>query len=113
MYRNARIGNRTVRILSSSAKAWYEESVLIANAWRKRTKWITSESKTIVHLWYFFPDHRKRDTHNTLKLLLDCLQDAQIYIDDRYAMPRIMDYEVDKHNPRVEIQFEIVKEVVT
>lgn len=113
MYRNARIGNRTIRILSPAAKAWYEESILVASIWRKKQKWTTAQNKTIVYLWYYFPDKRKRDTHNTIKLLLDCLQDALIFTDDRYAIPRIMDYEIDKLSPRVEIEFEIVKEQMT
>jgi len=41
---------------------------------------------------------------------MDALEDAGIYVDDRWALPRIMDFEVDKANPRVEMEFEIVEE---
>lgn len=110
MYINGRIGHRLSRILSQSAKMWLEESTLRANVWRNQEGWQTSHYKTIVRLWYYFPDHRRRDTHNTLKILLDCLQAAQIYTDDKYAMPHIMDYQIDKERPRVEIEFERVTE---
>lgn len=108
MYINGRIGHRLSRILSKSAKMWVDESVLRANVWKGQNKWETSHYKTIVRLWYYFPDYRRRDTHNTLKILMDALEQAQIYADDRYAMPHIMDYEIDKGNPRVEIEFERV-----
>lgn len=106
MYRNARVKNRNMRVLTDVAHAWYEETVLTANIWRRRNRWETAQGKTIVRLWFFFPDRRKRDTHNGLKLLLDALEDAGIYENDQYALPRIMDFEIDRQNPRIEIEFE-------
>ncbi|EHQ63644.1 endodeoxyribonuclease RusA [Paenibacillus dendritiformis C454] len=106
MYRNARVKNRNMRVLTDVAHAWYEETVLTANVWRRRNRWMTAQGKTIVRLWFFFPDRRKRDTHNALKLLLDALEDAGIYENDQYALPRIMDFEIDRQNPRIEIEFE-------
>nr|WP_240927780.1 RusA family crossover junction endodeoxyribonuclease [Paenibacillus thiaminolyticus] len=65
-----------MRVLTDVAHAWYEETVLTANVWRRRNRWKTAQGKTIVRLWFFFPDRRKRDTHNGLKLLLDALEEA-------------------------------------
>ena len=108
MYTNAYVKGRSMRVLKPYALAWQNECIITATLWRNKHKWSTATGKTIVRLWYFFPDNRKRDTHNTLKLLLDSLEDALIYKNDRYALPRIMDYEVDKAYPRVEMEFEKV-----
>jgi crossover junction endodeoxyribonuclease RusA len=107
MYVNGRIGHRLSRVLSSSAKHWLKDAVEKTKIWKEETGWETCYNKTIVYAWFYFPDHRRRDTHNTLKILLDALQDGGIYDDDKYALPRIMDYTVDKSQPRVELEFKI------
>lgn len=108
MYINAKIGGRLMKILTKQAKIWLDDTVIKATIWRKETNWETSHHKTIVKLWYYFPDNRRRDTHNTLKILMDALEDAQIYIDDRWALPQIQNFGIDKSNPRLEIEFERV-----
>ena len=40
---------------------------------------------------------------------MDALEDAQIYVDDRWALPQIQDFEIDKVSPRVEIEFQKVE----
>lgn len=107
MYANVMIGKRRQRVLTDFAQVWKNDIIWQAIAWRNQNKWKTATGKTIVRLWYYFPDHRKRDTHNTLKLLLDCFEDALIYENDMNALPHIVDFEVDKDNPRVEVEFEI------
>lgn len=109
MYINGRIGHRLSRILSKSAKMWIDDSVIKATDWRTKNGWKTAHHKVYVRLWYYFPDYRRRDTHNTIKILMDALEDAQVYIDDRWAMPQIQDFEIDKERPRVEIEFEKVE----
>jgi crossover junction endodeoxyribonuclease RusA len=106
MYLNAKVGKRLIKILSKPAKIWVDDTVIKATMWRKETKWETAHHKTYVKLWYYFPDNRRRDTHNTLKILMDALEDAGIYIDDRWALPHIMNFEIDKNNPRLEIEFQ-------
>lgn len=107
MYKAIRIKGHASRALTDEAKVWMTDIIIQTIAWKNKTKWKTAEGKVFIRLWYYFPDHRKRDTHNTLKLLLDCFEDAGIYSNDRYALPQIMDFEIDKANPRVEIQFEV------
>ena len=97
-----------MKILTPEAKAWVGETVLRANQWRQVNKWSMANGKVIVRLWFFFPNKQRRDTHNALKVLLDALEDACIFEDDKYALPQIMDYEVDRKNPRIEIEFEMV-----
>lgn len=106
MYQNADVGGRRIKVLNEVAQAWFDETTVRANNWRIKNKWSTTTGKVIVRLWYFFPDKRRRDTHNTLKALLDALEAGRIYEDDKLALPRIMDYEIDRKNPRIEIEFE-------
>ena len=108
-YKNARTGRRTRRVLTPEAKQWETDIQTLATIWRASTRWKTANRKVVVRLWYFWPDARKRDTHNTLKLLLDAFEKAGIYTNDQLALPRIMDYEIDRKNPRVEVEFEEMK----
>lgn len=64
--------------------------------------------QVIVRLWYYWPDRRRRDAQNN-KLLFDALEGV-IYEDDRDVLPQVMAAEVDRENPRVEIEVERVRE---
>ena len=100
-------GHKGRRVLTAVAETWKTDITVRAIEWRRKNNWKTAKGKTIVRLWYFWPDNRKRDTHNTLKLMLDCFEDALIYTNDKYALPQVMDYDVDRENPRVEVEFEV------
>lgn len=106
MYANVYIKGRSVKVLTKSAKEWMEEATNLLNAWKIKKEWKTVDKKIIVYLWYYFPDNRKRDTHNSLKILMDALEKSEIYSNDRYGLPRIMDYQIDRRNPRVEIMLD-------
>jgi crossover junction endodeoxyribonuclease RusA len=106
MYRNAIIKGRVIPVYTQAATHWKTETILLAAKWARRVNWRTAEGKVIVRIWYYFPDKRKRDTHNTLKALMDALEDARIYDNDQLALPHIMDYTVDRENPRIEIELE-------
>ncbi|MNJ25681.1 endodeoxyribonuclease RUS [compost metagenome] len=108
MYNNAYVRGRRMKVLKPEAQAWFDDTTYRAIQWRKSNKWDTEPGKVIVRLWFFFPDKRRRDTHNALKALLDALEDGGIYADDKTALPQIMDYQVDRQNPRIEIEFERV-----
>jgi len=56
----------------------------------------------VLLLYFYFPNRRKKDTHNTLKVLMDSLEGI-LYEDDYWALPRIMDFGIDKDNPRLEV----------
>lgn len=99
------------RVKTKVAKEWYNDAILTARVWKTMNKWPTATGKVVLRLWFYFPNARKRDTHNALKILLDALEDAEIYVNDMYALPQIMDFEIDRKNPRIEIEFEVVQEV--
>lgn len=56
----------------------------------------------VMDLYYYFPDKRIRDSHNTLKLLTDCLE-GLLYKNDYFLLPRIQYVCLDRINPRLEI----------
>jgi crossover junction endodeoxyribonuclease RusA len=98
--------SRRMRVLTPEAQRWFDNTVILTNLWRNKNKWETEKGKVIVKLWFFFPNHNHIDTHNGLKGLLDAFEDALIYQNDRNALPWIMDFEVDKNNPRLVVEFE-------
>lgn len=79
------------------------EAALTAKVASRNANWkIVNGRKVVLLLYFFFPNRRKKDTHNTLKVLMDSLEGI-LYEDDYWALPRIMDFDVDKNNPRLEI----------
>lgn len=109
MYEDKWIRGRKIRIKTAVADSWYQETIIRARQWIARNAWQEQAGKVYVLIWVYFPDKRRRDTHNGLKGLLDALEEAGIYADDKTALPQIMDYEVDRDNPRLEIEFKEYK----
>lgn len=64
--------------------------------------------KCKIKITYFFKDKRRHDPSNYDKMLLDGLIEANIIVDDSYAV--IEEFttigEYDKNNPRTEIEIE-------
>lgn len=71
--------------------------------------------KCYENIWYYLdivmymPDLRIRDSHNTLKLLLDTME-GLAFENDYFVMPRINAVEYDKLNPRIEVVLRPQKE---
>ncbi|SFU70738.1 crossover junction endodeoxyribonuclease RusA [Alicyclobacillus macrosporangiidus] len=100
-----------MRILSPEARAYRTEAGWLALKWRRETGWEipSRRSKVIMRVWFYWPDKRRRDQDNPLKQLQDSLTDV-LWEDDRQVLPRVMDFAVDKHQPRVEIELEVMGE---
>jgi len=62
--------------------------------------------KVDLRYWVFWPDRRRRDAGNLLKVLLDSLEGI-LYVDDSAVLPRAMDYSVDREHPRVEVEVSV------
>lgn len=103
MYINAKIRGRNMRILNKYANDWYKDALEKTIVYMQESGWQTADEKTILELYFYYPNSRLRDSHNTLKILLDLLERGGIYSNDKYALPRVMDFQLDKGNPRVEI----------
>ena len=58
--------------------------------------------KVIVELTVYWPDRRRRDTNNCHKLLCDAIEGIA-FDDDRWALVRDLDFDVDRDDPRVEV----------
>lgn len=101
MYYNTRGGGRR---LTSKSEAYIRDSHALINLALDEQKW-TKQQKGVwlyADMVFYFPDRRRRDSHNCLKILLDTLQ-GYVYDDDMYLLPRIQSVEYDKLNPRVEL----------
>lgn len=99
-YRNVSVNRR---ILTPKAKAWVQEVQLKAKLAARKQGWrFSSNEKLVMELTTYWPDKRRRDTHNGHKLLADSLEGV-LYKDDRWVLIRDMDFRVDRGNPRVEI----------
>ena len=89
----------TERTIAWRSAAYHEARRAIAAAgWRQ-----VAEGKVVVELSYFWPDRRRRDTHNRIKELMDVLQAAGAFANDCQALARERDFEIDRRRPRVEV----------
>lgn len=71
---------------------------------RVRRVWYPiAEGEVLVELTYFWPDRRRRDTHNRIKELRDVLQAAGAFANDCPALARERDSCVDPGRPRIEV----------
>ena len=102
-YRNgAKIKNKTARDFEVIAEAETIKQMKL-----QKVEMFPEKTKIICEMTYFFKDNRRADTHNTLKLTLDSVERAGLYKDDRYVLPQILDFSVDREYPRVELYFKI------
>lgn len=89
--------------IKPEGRGWILHAQLVTGGACFDNKWKYSEKeKIVIEIFVFWPDNRKRDCSNLEKILIDSLQDI-VFEDDRYALVRFMDFEVDRENPRVEL----------
>lgn len=92
------------RALSRMAEDHRDHWRMLALSWKGKTGYrIPPKGKVYVDMWYYFPDKRTRDTSNVPKLLFDALKGVVVE-DDYYILGRVQDFEIDKDNPRIEIE---------
>lgn len=108
MYTIAKIGKRTVPILKPEAKAWYELAALMAKEWVRKTEWkmTSKETQVIMDIWYFFKDNKHPDAGNLHKALGD-FHHGIIVEDDKRLLWRDMGIEIDRSDPRIELEFRV------
>ena len=94
------------KILTKNAKENIKKLQTICKKSKKEQGWKTDKECVwyVMDLYFYFPDKRKRDSHNCLKLLLDCLE-GLLFENDYYILPRIQYVTLDRDNPRVEVVF--------
>ena len=102
MYINAGRGKR----LNREATQYIKTAQNICKKAIKQQNWKRDKEHVwyVMDLYYYFPDKMRRDSHNTLKILTDCLE-GLLYSDDYYLLPRIQYVTLDRENPRLEIVY--------
>ena len=105
-HRNVRVD---LRIKTRAAQDYMVEAAWLAKIWAQKTGWTipAKGQKVLMRTWTFWPDERRRDAHNTIKILADALEGV-LYVDDRYVLMQEQDYTVDHDRPRVEIEVEVM-----
>lgn len=102
---------RRRNVATAKAQEWMSQAAWAAKAAVLRDGWVCVPvgTKVIVRLWFYWPSRHRRDTHNTLKALLDSWEGI-LYEDDYWCLPRIMDFGVDRKNPRVEAEITLMEQ---
>lgn len=101
MYINVGRGSKR---LTKQAKDYIRDAQHSARKAILNSKWKKDKDNVwyIMDLYYYFPDKKIRDSHNTLKILTDSLE-GLIFYNDYFLLPRIQDVQLDRNNPRLEI----------
>ncbi|MCL6455071.1 MAG: RusA family crossover junction endodeoxyribonuclease [Alicyclobacillus sp.] len=108
-HRQVMNGRRLLRIPSAATREFTAVAGWRAKAWMRETGWVpTKAQKVVLRYWIWWPDGRRRDAGNVEKVMTDALVGILVD-DDRYVLPRAMDYAVDQHNPRVEVELEVME----
>lgn len=101
-YKNGKKRKRVMNVLTDRAQAWMEYAGDAALTAMEECEWECLDEKVIVEMRVYWPDLRRRDAHNLTKLLCDALE-GTVCMDDKWMLVRIMDFQLDRENPRVEV----------
>ncbi len=106
-YKNIRINKR---VKTHKAVEFIETAGWLATEWKRKTDWIMPDprQKVIMRVWIWWGNTNRRDPDNIFKLLNDAIMGVLVK-DDDVLLPRVMDFGIDRQNPRVELELEVVK----
>ena len=91
------------KILTKKAKDWVAEAQEITTREVECQHWVpTASQKVVAEIWTYWKDLRRHDVHNGCKITFDAIEKL-VYDDDKWVLPRYIDFEVDRENPRIEI----------
>jgi crossover junction endodeoxyribonuclease RusA len=93
-----------VRRRTRATRRWQAQAAVVLTAWARQAGWTVPPAGTwvVLDVWVWWPDQRRRDAGNLLKVLDDACIGA-IVTDDRWLLPRIQGVAVDRAAPRVEV----------
>ena len=63
----------------------------------------------VAEITYYFPDRKKRDSHNYIKLLMDVLE-GLVFENDQFCIVREQYVYLDRKNPRLEVTIKHLEE---
>lgn len=101
-YRIIKIGNRASLAKTPETRAYERNFILQCNKYRNKR--IEGDFKLDIDV--YFPSNRQ-DLDNSLKVVLDCLQECKAIVNDRACIEINARKFIDKNNPRIE--FKIVE----
>ena len=96
--RNRRRGRKVIKLKGAQV---FQRT--IASLFLPLRRQFKDEGYKRVKIWYYFPDRRRRDTHNLLKVVLDGISEG-IGIDDRWFLVEEKGVWIDPKKPRIEIE---------
>lgn len=96
-YKVIRLGNRCG--LGKQKKLESYENSFKLQMLNYKYKLIESEFKFVIDVYY---DSRRPDLDNSLKVVLDCLQKAEVIKNDNKCLEIVAKKHLDKKDPRVE-----------
>lgn len=102
MYQNAGTKKRLTTAARNYIKVAQDicKKAIREQGWKKDKEYVWY----VMDLYFYFPDQRRRDSHNCLKLLTDCLE-GLLFTDDYFLLPRIQHVTLDRNNPRLDVKY--------
>jgi len=107
-YRYTATGKRyTARTFTKSAQAWMDDAIKRTIEIVSSASWTALDCKTVVEITVYFPDNRRRDASNLQKALLDALEKGGVYVNDKWALPRVQNFHTASKKDEARVELEI------
>ena len=93
------------QVKTIAAEHWIRQARFTAMGATKVCLWTIppADQKIVMEVRIFWPDRRRRDPDNLLKLTQDSLTGI-VWHDDKMVLPRVMDFKPAQDDPRVELK---------
>lgn len=98
--------------ISKEGKKYIQTVAPVIMECAKNQNWIMDDLGVwhVVEVTYYFPDKRRRDSHNYLKLLMDVLEGI-VFVNDQFCIVREQYVYLDRKNPRLEVKIKHLEEI--
>lgn len=92
---------------------YIREVVPVIEQVAKHQKWECAKKGEwcVIEPTYYFPDKKRRDSHNYIKLMMDTLE-GLVFEDDQFTIVREQYVYLDREFPRIEITIKFLEERV-
>lgn len=101
-------GNKKIRTAVTKAYDANVQKIIREAMIAQNVTMFPEDTKIRMDMWFHFPDARKRDTHNTFKIPMDSMEGI-LYHNDYWVLPNIVDFDIDRENPRLELKLYTIK----
>lgn len=94
-----------INVLTREAEMWRTQAAIQVAAWARDEATppdpLTAD-QWVIGMRVFWPDKRRRDADNLMKLILDAVKEGT-GVDDSRMLPQVWRVAVDRERPRVEV----------